>query len=64
MTIEELIGAGFRLVATWQHAGWLNLVPDDPLPRVLLPESGIGVQLRGAVPITQALIRGRFLRVH
>lgn len=29
-------------------AGWLNKFPDDPLPRTVLPESGIGVQLRGS----------------
>jgi hypothetical protein len=29
-------------------AGWLNKFPDDPLPRVVLPENGIGVQLRGS----------------
>jgi len=32
-------------------AGWLNKIPDDPLPRDLLPGSGVGAQLRGAVPI-------------
>ena len=32
-------------------AGFLNKIPDDPLPRDLLPGSGIGVQLRGAVPV-------------
>jgi hypothetical protein len=31
-------------------AGWLNQIPDDPLPRDLLPGSGVGLQLRGAVP--------------
>jgi outer membrane murein-binding lipoprotein Lpp len=34
-----------------RSAGWLNKFPDNPLPRGLLPGSGIGVQLRGAVPI-------------
>jgi hypothetical protein len=29
-------------------AGWLNKIPDDPLPRSVLPGSGIGVQLRGS----------------
>jgi hypothetical protein len=35
-------------------AGWLNKIPDDPSPRDLLPGSGIGVQLRGAVPLGSA----------
>ncbi len=35
-------------------AGWLNKIPDDPLVRDLLPGSGIGAQLRGAVPMGQA----------
>jgi hypothetical protein len=34
-------------------AGWLNKMPDDPLARDLLPGSGIGAQLRGAVPLGQ-----------
>lgn len=32
-------------------AGWLNKIPDDPLPRDLLPGSGVGIQFRGAVPV-------------
>jgi len=32
-------------------AGWLNKIPDDPLPRDLLPGSGVGVQFRGAFPL-------------
>ncbi len=32
-------------------AGWLNKIPDDPMARDLLPGSGVGAQLRGAVPI-------------
>ena len=32
-------------------AGWLNKIPDDPLARGFLPGSGVGVQLRGAVPV-------------
>ena len=35
-------------------AGWLNKFPDDPLPRDILPGSGVGVMLRGAVPATTA----------
>ncbi len=34
-------------------AGWLNKIPDDPLARDFLPGSGIGAQLRGAVPIDE-----------
>ena len=35
-------------------AGWLNKLPDDPLPRSVLPGSGAGVQLRGNVPVGQS----------
>jgi hypothetical protein len=35
-------------------AGWLNKIPDDPLPVDFLPGSGVGAQLRGAVPIGQS----------
>src|SRR5260221_9164025 len=34
-------------------AGWLNKIPDDPLPRDLLPGAGVGAMLRGAVPFGQ-----------
>ncbi len=34
-----------------RSAGWLNKIPDDPLPRDLVPGGGVGLQLRGAVPI-------------
>jgi hypothetical protein len=34
-----------------RSAGWLNKIPDNPMPRGLLPGSGIGMQLRGALPI-------------
>jgi len=36
-----------------RSAGWLNKIPDDPLPRDLLPGAGVGAQLRGAVPLGQ-----------
>ena len=36
---------------TERGAGWLNKIPDDPLPRSILPDAGAGVQLRGALPI-------------
>ena len=32
-------------------AGWLNKIPDSPLPRDVLPGAGVGLQLRGAMPI-------------
>src|ERR1700722_3931788 len=34
-----------------RSAGWLNLIPDNPLPRAVLPETGIGAQLRGSLPL-------------
>jgi hypothetical protein len=34
-----------------RSAGWLNKIPDDPLPRDLLPGTGAGVQFRGAFPV-------------
>jgi hypothetical protein len=34
-----------------RSAGWLNKFPDAPLPRAVLPGNGVGVQLRGAIPI-------------
>ena len=51
--------AGYMLMplGTYQErgAGWLNKIPDDPLPvDNLLPGSGVGAQLRGSVPIGQA----------
>jgi hypothetical protein len=39
---------------TERTAGWLNKLPDDPLSRGVLPSSGIGVQLRGSVPVGNA----------
>jgi Skp family chaperone for outer membrane proteins len=36
-----------------RSAGWLNKIPDDPLPRAVLPGTGIGAQLRGGIPIGQ-----------
>jgi hypothetical protein len=37
-----------------RSAGWLNKIPDDPLPRAVLPSSGIGIQLRGSIPVGQS----------
>ena len=34
-----------------RSAGWLNKIPDSPMPRNIIPGSGIGMQLRGAIPI-------------
>lgn len=36
-----------------RSAGWLNKIPDDPLPRGLLPGNGVGAELLGAVPLGQ-----------
>ena len=35
-------------------AGWLNKIPDSPLPRNFLPGSGVGAQLRGSVAVGQS----------
>jgi hypothetical protein len=35
-------------------AGWLNKIPDDPLPRDFLSGAGAGVQLRGSIPVGQS----------
>jgi hypothetical protein len=37
-----------------RSAGWLNKFPDDPLARDLLPGSGVGAQLLGAIPFGQS----------
>jgi hypothetical protein len=38
-----------------RNAGWLNKIPDNPLVcDDLIPGSGVGVQLRGAVPIGES----------
>ena len=34
-----------------RSAGWLNKVPDAPMPRNIIPGNGIGAQLRGAIPV-------------
>lgn len=34
-----------------RSAGWLNKIPDDPLPRDLLPGVGLGPMVQGAVPL-------------
>jgi len=38
-----------------RNAGWLNKIPDDPLVRDdLLPETGVGAQLRGAAALGES----------
>jgi hypothetical protein len=32
-------------------AGWLNKIPDAPMPRSILQGNGVGIQFRGALPI-------------
>ena len=39
---------------TERSAGWLNKIPDDPLPRSILPSAGAGAQLRGSVALGQS----------
>jgi len=36
-----------------RSAGWINQIPDTPLPVAVLPQTGIGAQLRGAIPLNQ-----------
>lgn len=44
---------------TERGAGWLNKIPDNPLAvDALIPGTGIGAQLRGAVPVGNA---GKFI---
>lgn len=37
-----------------RSAGWLNKFPDDPLAVDLIPGSGVGAELRGAMPLGDA----------
>src|SRR5215469_12181991 len=37
-----------------RSAGWLNKIPDDPLPRDLLPQAAAGLQLRGSYAVGHA----------
>jgi hypothetical protein len=38
-----------------RSAGWLNKIPDDPIVRdTIVPGTGVGVELRGAVPVGQS----------
>ena len=40
---------------TERGAGWLNKIPDDPLAvDALLPGTGVGVELQGAIPVGDA----------
>ncbi len=34
-----------------RSAGWINKIPDDPLVISTLPQTGVGAQLRGALPL-------------
>jgi hypothetical protein len=44
---------------TQRGAGWLNKIPDNPLAvDALIPGSGLGAELQGAVPVGQA---GKFI---
>ena len=51
--VTLVAGAMVLPLGTYEErtAGWLNKIPDDPLPRDLLPGAGVGAQLRGAVPL-------------
>jgi hypothetical protein len=53
------VAAGNMLLPLGTYAqrsagGWVNKIPDDPLPRDLLPGTGIGMQLLGAIPFGQS----------
>lgn len=37
-----------------RSAGWINQIPDAPLPVAVLPQAGVGAQLRGAIPLNQS----------
>ncbi|HEY1489860.1 MAG TPA: hypothetical protein VGF90_02370, partial [Verrucomicrobiae bacterium] len=37
-----------------RSAGWLNKIPDAPLPINFLPGSGVGTQLRGGLPVGES----------
>jgi hypothetical protein len=39
---------------TERGAGWINKIPDQPLPRGVLPGSGVGIQLRGGIPLGES----------
>jgi hypothetical protein len=54
-----IVAAGDMLLPLGTYAqrsagGWVNKIPDDPLPRDLLPGTGIGAQLLGAIPLGQS----------
>ena len=54
--VTLVAGAMVLPLGTYEErtAGWLNKIPDNPLPRDLLPGAGVGAQLRGAAPLGQA----------
>lgn len=51
--LTALLGQLLLPLGTYSErgAGWLNKFPDDPLPRQVLPENGVGIELRGAFDI-------------
>src|SRR6266700_5795752 len=53
--VTLVAGAMVLPLGTYEErtAGWLNKIPDNPMPRDLLPGAGVGAQLRGAVPLGQ-----------
>jgi len=59
MTDYMTLCAGYMLLPLGTYsergAGWLNVIPDDPLAvDELIPSAGAGVQLRGAVPLGES----------
>jgi cell division protein FtsB len=36
-----------------RSAGWINPIPDSPLPVAVLPQTGVGAELKGAIPLNQ-----------
>ncbi len=54
--VTVLAGDNLLPLGTYSErsAGWLNKFPDSPLPRDVLPGSGVGVQLRGAMPVGES----------
>jgi DNA-binding protein H-NS len=37
-----------------RSAGWLNKIPDSPLPVDLIPGAGVGAEIRGGVPLGES----------
>lgn len=56
--VEAVVGKMLLPLGTFiekTHPAWINKLPNFPLPRAdetnIVPESGVGVQLRGAIPV-------------